>query len=1786
LTAYNSYGQCSPDITPPIIQCPDAIVVVNDSGLCTAYLSDATIGYPLVYDYCGVISTIPTGIPSGNLFPVGTTTIIWTVTDLGGNTDTCTQNITVSDEENPTITCPSNISTNTLVGDCDAYVNVPTVIATDNCAIVSITNDFNGGGANASDTYPIGTTTVTFTATDSAGRTATCSVDITVVNNQTPVITLLGANPQTIESCNAYNELGATANDICLGDVSSNITIDTSGLDTNTVGIYTVIYTVNGDPATQVTRTINVVDTTIPILSLIGPNSINVGDCSTYTELGAIATDCSGDLSASIVIDNSSVDTSTIGTYIVTYNVTDASGNIATQITRTVNVIDVSGPDITLIGANPQIIEACDAYTELGATALDPCFNVDYTSSIVIDASTVNTNIVGTYNVTYNVMDAEGNIGLEFIRTVEIVDTTSPIITLNGANPQIIEACDAYTELGAIAIDPCNNTDYTGDIVIDASSVNTSTVGSYNVTYNVMDTLGNIALEVIRVVNVVDTTNPIISCPTDISVNNDNGLCSAVVTYTAPTGTDSCSTSSTTQIAGLASGSNFPVGTTTNTFEVTDIYGNSTTCSFDVIVTDAEAPKITCLADITISNDSGLCYAVVNYSAPIGTDNCSGETTIQITGLASGSNFPLGITTNTFQVTDAAGNSATCSFDITVNDNEGPTAICQDITIQLDPITGLATVTPADIDNGSSDNCSMNLSLSQTTFDCSTIGNNMVTLTVTDDAGNSSSCNANVLVTDLAQSSSVTITASDTQICLGELVSFTATPTIGGTTPIYQWQINGVDVPGETLSTFDTTTLTDGDTVTVLMTSSESVCAQTVTSNAITITINSFDTANAGLDFTNSVCTNTTVTLAGNVITAAGSTGLWTVTSGQSSGFSFSDATSPTSTFTGDIGEVYTLTWSIDNPSTCPDSSDSMTVTFVGCNALDFDGSDDNITFRDNYNFTGNFTIEIWIKSETNNANIQTIISKRESNNQIDGYDLKLTNNIVSFNWNNGLSLVSPHPINTNKWHHIAVTFNIGTYILYIDGLNVATAAGALPITNSLDCIVGAMDQTLSPPFKPLNYFDGGMDELRIWNIALTEVQIHEMMNQEIEDNSSNVQGSTIPYNVDSLLWNNLLGYYRMNQISDISGGNLLSNSATSITGLLRYMTTFQSESAPIPYITNANGDWTNTNTWLNGSVQNMPNSLGVDGTTSIDWNIVKTSHNVSSGNINITLLGLDVESNTLSIENSNSTDGQSLQVTDYLSLNGILDLVGESQLLMDANSIVNYGASGGLQRDQQGTSNLYNYNYWSSPVSPNGTNFNVGNVLYDGSTISNPQAINWIGAYDATGSTNPISLSNQWIYTYENFPNDSYADWVYKGQSSPIDVGLGFTLKGSGVGDPVTDFQNYTFIGQPNNGIIELDITANYQALVGNPYPSAIDANQFITDNGPVGTNSIDGTIYFWEHSTTNASHNLSEYEGGYATYNISGGLAAITFPDEIGGLGDANKIPQQFIPVAQGFYVTASSSAVSGPGNDITFNNAQRIFAKESGGNSIFFEANNGFSTRTSETPEISRVRINVTSTDNTIRPLLLAFTADNAATDNIDYGYDAPNTDNFPNDAAFMIEEQKFVIQGVGAFKTSRKYPIGLFLSNSGDVEISLTNLENFESDIDVYIYDALLDNSTQINTSNFSTTLDANVYADRFYITFEPTETLSNPLIEEDLAVVHYLTDSEELYINVPNSIHMKQVRLINLLGQTVKTWNATNLPSLSNEIRIPIQHISEGAYVVNIETNSSKIITKKVIIKYN
>ncbi|MBP8791833.1 MAG: HYR domain-containing protein, partial [Lutibacter sp.] len=185
----------------------------------------------------------------------------------------------------------------------------------------------------------------------------------------------------------------------------------------------------------------------------------------------------------------------------------------------------------------------------------------------------------------------------------------------------------------------------------------------------------------------------IVGLPTNISFNNEVNSCGAVVSWAEPTASDNCDSAPSisyvsSPTTGLTLGNAFPIGTTTITYTATDADGNINTGSFSVIVTDNQFPVINCVSDISQNIDAGTCGAVINYTAPVGTDNCSGLNTLQTAGLVSGSLFPVGTTINTFEVTDASGNTASCSFNVTIKDNENPTIVNLPANISVDNDAG------------------------------------------------------------------------------------------------------------------------------------------------------------------------------------------------------------------------------------------------------------------------------------------------------------------------------------------------------------------------------------------------------------------------------------------------------------------------------------------------------------------------------------------------------------------------------------------------------------------------------------------------------------------------------------------------------------------------------------------------------------------------------------------------------------------------------------------------------------------------------------------------------------------------------------------------------------------------------------------------------------------------------------------------------------------------------------------------------------------------------------------
>src|SRR5439155_972232 len=165
------------DTQLPTISCPALVTVNASAGLCGA--TNVTLGTPTVGDNCGTV-TVTNNAPS--LFPVGTNTVIWTVTDSHGNSATCPQTIIVNDTQLPTISCPALVTVSASAGLCGATnVALGTPTVADNCSTVTVTN-------NAPSLFPVGTNTVIWTVTDSHGNSATCPQTVIVNDTQLPTI--------------------------------------------------------------------------------------------------------------------------------------------------------------------------------------------------------------------------------------------------------------------------------------------------------------------------------------------------------------------------------------------------------------------------------------------------------------------------------------------------------------------------------------------------------------------------------------------------------------------------------------------------------------------------------------------------------------------------------------------------------------------------------------------------------------------------------------------------------------------------------------------------------------------------------------------------------------------------------------------------------------------------------------------------------------------------------------------------------------------------------------------------------------------------------------------------------------------------------------------------------------------------------------------------------------------------------------------------------------------------------------------------------------------------------------------------------------------------------------------------------------------------------------------------------------------------------------------------------------------------------------------------------------
>lgn len=818
-------------------------------------------------------------------------------------------------------------------------------------------------------------------------------------------------------------------------------------------------------------------------------------------------------------------------------------------------------------------------------------------------------------------------------------------------------------------------------------------------------------------------------------------------------------------------------------------------------------------------------------------------------------------------------------------------------------------------------------------------------------------------------------------------------------------------------------------------------------------------------------------------------------------------------------------------------------------------------------------SIMTWIKVDSNAPGNLRILGQ-------DGFYLEIDSQKKITAYGKGVTVLGTRLV-YGRWMHVAATYSStkGLLKLYFNGLEVGSSSisGALPADNSLFTIG-------KRPSVNDRYFKGFYDEVRVFNKALSSDELQKMVYQEIKNNSGNVRGEIIPMDVTNFIsatnneplnWNALKRYYRM----DTYKGNIIDDLSTASvdigTGARIYNTKLiDIQTAPLPFITNQSG---NLSTALGDSQK------GINGYDAItyDWSIVKIKHKGISYSGRQKHLGLfidefDSASNPIQMNVQNDSE---LNVSWYLKLDGTIDLEGESQLIQGLDSQLDPTSKGKLERDQQGTADKFTYNYWSSPVgvsntSTNNNSYRVKDVMKDG--VNN---INWItSGYNGINSS-PIGIADYWVWKFANLPDNSYASWQHIRSTGTLKAGEGYTMKGPGSG-PVAGQQNYVFKGKPNNGDINLTLNSGNDYLVGNPYPSAIDGRQFILDNGNIiaGNGSTTGTLYFWEHWGGN-SHVLAQYQGGYATYNLSGGTPSASFGSNdpnVGTGGSPTKIPGRYIPVSQGFFIVAE-----GAGGTINFNNGQRIFEKEGNPNSVFVRSSVVTNT-TNYNPDGEdlrmKFRIGFNSVNTIHRQILL--TVDDLASADVDWGYDAQYIDTQMDDMYWMINGEKYNIQGIDQIVQSSIVPLGLHLRNGGQNVISIDYLENVPDDVQIYVHDKVLDFYHNLRQGAYSFNLPSGAYLDRYELTFQTGAALS---VEENLLTqlkIYFANEQENLILLNPELNEVKSIEMFNLLGQSVYYINKIENSPYSE---YKIKNLSTGTYILKLITESGSV-SKKVLVK--
>ncbi len=587
------------------------------------------------------------------------------------------------------LTCPPDLVATTAIecGGDTSPAAAGSATAVDGCtgtAIATTSTDVSVSACGGTETI-----TRTWTADSASCVQLITTVDSVLPSLSVPMDVTVGCG----DSTDPTNTGQATVGDAC--DVAPGLTYTDSAVagacgQSNTITRTWTATDACGN-STSLDQTITITDTTAPVLTV--PADVQVAcDASTDASLTGQATatdncDPAPTVTSSDVASAGSCPQNSVVTR--TWTATDACGN-AFSADQIITLADNTAPTLTVPAAATVECDADSSPTATGvATATDTCDGAPSVTSSDITAAGAcpqASQITRTWSAT----DACAN-GSAADQSVSVVDTTAPVITLNGAAAIVLAGCvgEAYIEQGASATDNCDVAAIA--VSVGGDVVNTAVLGTYVVAYSAQDACANAATVVTRTVDVLDTTAPAFtSLPADLTVECEGGLgvpatnANIVAFLNTAAASDACD-----PIVGVTNDApaDFPIGDTTVTWTATDAANNTFSATRVVHVVDTVSPVVICPAGTTAAADVNCQATVLDVTGGVvASDTCADALALTITQAPpAGSLLALGTHAITVTAADPNGNSAQCTTTLTVADVAAPAlTVPVDIAIECD----------------------------------------------------------------------------------------------------------------------------------------------------------------------------------------------------------------------------------------------------------------------------------------------------------------------------------------------------------------------------------------------------------------------------------------------------------------------------------------------------------------------------------------------------------------------------------------------------------------------------------------------------------------------------------------------------------------------------------------------------------------------------------------------------------------------------------------------------------------------------------------------------------------------------------------------------------------------------------------------------------------------------------------------------------------------------------------------------------------------------------------------